>query len=440
MNQPITPAELYRGSWRQCLRLCIVSSILLSAAGLVLLPLRDEILDKLLGLFLPADWLASFRLANQTLFHQVGGVMLFQTVAIICFSAVSLLFFPFRDRISLHCEQQMIGQCERGPGLHRELWYEAGLVLIAFNVYSAVYLLAYFVGRPLFTYIDLLAFALLALFFVLDLLSPPHFRRSLNSVHVFKAFVRMPLQLCLFGLLFCTPIYALELLLGDLVHQQQDDVILGVALVVIIVVNCIVCTFALPLGTWLALSSMAQAPARSGSPARHRVFYVSQVMIAGLLLFFYASVVLVLLNKVPLKSASYDIQWLSLDYVSGSEGEPPRLRFDVRVVNHHPTLGLEVNDADLLLNLDGRYLGEAGLTIPYVAPQSAALVPVDLKLRVDLSEFAGIAWEELVGYFGGEPSTWRDQLQVRLDVSLPLGLKLPVYITQGYRHKFEDRR
>ena len=198
MNSSVSISALYRETWRDCLRLCVVASLVLSAAGLVLLPLRDEVLYELLGVFLPADWIASMQLANEALFHQIGGVLLFQTVAIVCFSAVSVLFFPFRDRISLKAEACLTGRRERGPGLHRELWYEAGLVLIAFNMYSCVYLLAYAVGEPLFAYIDLLAFTLLAAFFVLDLLSPPHFRRGLNCLQVIRAWPRLPLQLLLF--------------------------------------------------------------------------------------------------------------------------------------------------------------------------------------------------------------------------------------------------
>ena len=91
---------VYRATWPACLRLFVASSIVLSALGLILLPYRDEILDKVIGFFLPSDWLASFHMANSALFHQIGAVLLFQTVAIVCFSAVSVLFFPFRDRIS----------------------------------------------------------------------------------------------------------------------------------------------------------------------------------------------------------------------------------------------------------------------------------------------------------------------------------------------------
>ena len=134
--------HVYRATWPACLRLCIASAVVLSALGLLLVPFRDDVLDTALGLFIPADWLASFHMANEALFHQLGGVLLFQTVAVVCFSAVSLFFFPFKDRISAQAELLLTGQSVAGPGLGREHWLEAGLVLIAFNVYSRVYLLA----------------------------------------------------------------------------------------------------------------------------------------------------------------------------------------------------------------------------------------------------------------------------------------------------------
>ena len=143
-------SHVYRATWPACVRLCIVSSIVLSALGLILVPFRDEVLDTVAGMFLPSDWLASFHMANNALFHQIGGVLLFQTVAIVCFSAISLFFFPFRDRISILAETRLTGQAVNGPGLRQELWLEAGLIMIAFNVYSATYLLAYFIGQPLF--------------------------------------------------------------------------------------------------------------------------------------------------------------------------------------------------------------------------------------------------------------------------------------------------
>jgi hypothetical protein len=58
----------------------------------------------------------------------------------------------------------------------------------------------------------------------------------------------------------------------------------------------------------------------------------------------------------------------------GSVGNPPALRFDMQIFNHHESLGLEVENANLLVNLDGRYLGEAGLNIPYVAPNTAVIL------------------------------------------------------------------
>ena len=161
-----TLAQVYRATWTACLRLFIVSSVLLSTGALILLPYRDEILDVLVGFFLPGDWLASIHMANSALFHRVGSVLVFQTVAIVCFSVVSLLFFPFRDRISLQAERQLTGRAVTGPGLAYELWLEAGLVIIAFNAYSITYLLAYFVGQPLFAFIDELAFGLLTVFFI----------------------------------------------------------------------------------------------------------------------------------------------------------------------------------------------------------------------------------------------------------------------------------
>ncbi len=440
MNQIGSIAALYRSTWIDCLRLGLASSVILSAVGVLLLPLRDHLLDSLLGAFLPADWLTSIQMANEALFHQIGGVLLFQTVAIICFSAVSVLFFPFRDRISIKAEHYLKGESVSGQGLHRELWYEAGLLLIAFNMYSAVYLLAYVVGESVFAYIDLLAFALLTVFFVLDLLSPAHFRRGLNCLYVVAALKRLPLKMLLFGLIFCAPIYALELFLGELVYQQEDDLVLAVALVAIIVVNCAVCSFALPAGTWLALDAIEALPGKSDgrwAGAWHGVFFWVQLVFAAMLFLFYASVVGVVLSKVPLKTANYDIEWLTLEYEGGRGGAPPSLRFDILIENQHPSLGLQVEDADLLLNLEGRYLGEVGLNIPYVAPMSSALVPVELNLRVDFSEFAEVAWQELIAYFGGAPPRWREKLQARLDVQLPLGLKLPIYIPQGYPHDFE---
>lgn len=433
-------SHVYRATWPACLRLCIVSSIILSVLGLILVPFRDEILDTLVGFFLPSDWLASFHMANNALFHQLGGVLLFQTVAIICFSTVSVFFFPFRDRISILAETQLTGQSVKGPGLRRELWLEAGLVMIAFNVYSTIYLLAYFIGQPLFGYIDELAFCLLMLFFILDLISPPHFRRSLNSLHVLGALRRQPIRLLLFGLVFCSPIFALELFLGDLVYNQENNLVLSVALVAIIVLNCIVCVFALPMGTWLALDCIQHSDAVNNRRGiiGHKVFYASQLLAMFLLVLFYGSVIGVLSNKVPLKTADYDIQWMSLDYEQGVEGEPPSLMFDMQVFNRHESLGLEVDNANLLLNLDGRYLGEAGLHIPYVAPASVVVVPVELKLGLNFSELTGIVSEEFFSFFSGEPAAWRDKVQARLMVQLPLGLQLPIYLTEGYRHEFQE--
>jgi len=432
---------VYRATWPACLRLFVVSSVVLSALGLLLLPYRDEILDKVIGFFLPSDWLASFHMANSALFHQVGAVLLFQTVAIVCFSAVSVLFFPFRDRISSMAEIHVTGRAAPDPGLRQELWLEAGLVVIAFNVYSIIYLLAYFVGQPLFGYIDELAFSLLMLFFTLDLLSPTHFRRGLNSLYIFTALRQQPIKLLLFATVFCFPVFAMELFLGDLVYKQQDNLVLATALVAIIVLNCFVCVFALPMGTWLALQSVQQlASAGTGRQRRrwHKPFYVSQLVLMFALLLFYGSVVRVLSNKVPLKSAEYDIQWTTFDYQTGEDGGPPSLRFDVRIFNRHESLGLEVENATLLLNLDGRYLGEAGVNIPYVAPKQVVSVPVDFKLRLSISEMAGIAAQEFISAFTGEASAWRENIQARLMVQLPLGMQLPIYLTQGYRHEFQE--
>ena len=432
---------VYRATWPACLRLCIASSLVLSALGLILVPFRDDILDTVVGLFVPSDWLASFHMANNALFHQIGGALLFQTVAIVCFSAISLLFFPFRDQISIVAETQLTGQAVNGPGLGRELWLEAGLVMIAFNFYSATYLLAYFIGQPLFGYIDELAFVLLMLFFILDLLSPPHFRRNMNCLYVLRALRHQPIRLLLFGIMFCSPIFALELFLGDLVYNQENNLVLAVALVAIIVLNCIVYVFALPMGTWLALNSVQQHTIADSDRAGflpHKAFYGFQLIFMFLLLLLYGSVIGVLSNKVPLKLADYDIQWMTLDYQQGAQGNPPTLRFDVQIFNRHETLGLEVDNASLLVNLDGRYLGEAGLNIPYVAPNTAVDVPVELKLKLDFSELAGIASEELFSFFSGEQAAWRDKIQARLMVELPLGLQLPIYITEGYRHEFQE--
>ena len=432
-------SNVYRATWPACLRLCVVSSIVLSALGLILVPFRDEILDTVVGVFVPADWLASFHMANNALFHQIGGALLFQTVAIVCFSAISLFFFPFRDRISIVAETRLMGQSVNGPGLRQELWLEAGLVMIAFNVYSLTYLLAYFIGQPLFGYIDGLAFSLLMLFFIVDLLSPPHFRRKLNCLYVFRALRHQLVPLLLFGIIFCAPIFAMELFLGDLVYNQENDVVLALTLVVIIVLNCIVCVFALPMGTWLALNSIQRHTTLDNNRRqsfRHKAFYGSQLLFLFLLLLFYGSVVGVLSNKVPLKSADYDIQWMTMEYQQGTEGSPPILLFDMQIFNRHESLGLEVDHASLLVNLDGRYLGEAGLNIPYVAPNTAVSVPVGLKLKLDFSELAGIASEEFFSFFSGQETAWRDKIQARLMVQLPLGLQLPIYIPEGYRHEF----
>lgn len=435
-------SSVYRATWPACLRLCIVSSIVLSALGLILVPFREEILDTLVGLFLPGDWLASFHMANNALFEQLGGVLLFQTVAIVCFSSVSLFFFPFRDRISILAEKQLTGRSVDGQSLRRELWLEAGLVLIAFNVYSAAYLLAYFLGQPLFGYIDELAFGLLVLFFILDVLSPTYFRRNLNCLFVVRALFDKPLQLLLFGIVFCSPIFLLELFLGDLVFNQTNDFVLALALTAIIVLNCFVCVFALPMGTWLALKSVEHqqvvADVNRKGASRHKTFYGAQIVFSLGLLFFYGSVIGVLSNKVPLKTAQYDMQWTTMDYEGGEEGSPARLRFDMQIFNRHESLGLKVENANLLLNLDGRYLGEASLNIPYVAPNSAVLVPVELSLKLNFTELAGIASEEFFSFFKGEEAAWSDDIQARLMVQLPLGLQLPIYIPEGYRHEFRE--
>lgn len=434
---------VYRATWPACLRLCIVSSIVLSTLGLILVPFREQILDTLFGLFLPGDWLASFHMANNALSEKIGGVLLFQTVAIVCFSAVSLFFFPFRDRISVQAEIQLTGESVGGVSLPRELWFEAGLVIIAFNVYSASYLLAYFIGQPLFGYIDELAFVLLMLFFTMDMLSPTYFRRDRNCLFVLRAFRDRPLRLLLFAVFFCSPIFALELFLGDLIFNQTNDFILAAALIAIIVLNCIVCVFALPMGTWLALKGvdLQRKPvvaAHAAPAAWHKYFYGIQLSIMLALLLFYGSVVGVLSSKVPLKTADYDIQWTTVDYQGGGKGSPARLRFDMQISNRHESLGLEVENANLLLNLDGRYLGEASLNIPYVAAKTAITVPVDLSIKLNFSELADIASEEFFSFFKREKATWSDNIQARLMVQLPLGLQLPIYIPEGYRREFQE--
>ena len=437
-----TVSDLYRATWPACLRLFILSSTILTGLGLVLIPFRKEILDILMGVFLPGDWLASFQMANDALFYQLGSVLLFQTVAIACFSAVSIFFFPFRDQISLMAEQQLTGQIIEGRGLRRELVLEAGLVMIAFNAYSATYLLAYFIGQPLFGHIDKLAFLLLMSFFVLDLLSPPQFRRNLNCFHVLESFRHYPLQLLCFGIGFCSPIFALELFLGDLIIDQQNALILAAALIAIITLNCFVCVFALPMGTMLALKSLDKQPNQDVSVRRltgQRAFFGAQLALMLMLLLFYGSVVSVVSSKVPLKSADYDIQWRTIDYDTGKEGSPPTLRFDMTISNRHESLGLEVENAALLVNLEGRYLGEAGLNIPYVAPNTSIDVPVELKLKLDFSELAGIAFEEFFSFFSGERAAWRDKLQARLMVELPLGLQFPIYIPEGHRHQLQTQ-
>jgi hypothetical protein len=195
------------------------------------------------------------------------------------------------------------------------------------------------------------------------------------------------------------------------------------------------------MGTWLALHSMQGQVSADGDrfPARrHRVFYGFQVVFMLSLLAFYGSVIDILSSKVPLKSADYDIQWSTMDYQPGTAGSPPTLRFHMQIFNRHESLGLEVENANLLLNLEGRYLGEAGLNIPYVAPATSVVVPVELALKVDFYELAGIAAEELFSVFTGEEPAWRDKVQARLMVRLPLGLRLPLYISAGYRHEFQE--
>ena len=435
-------AAVYRAAWPECLRLCFISALILSALGLILVPYRDEILNLVVGLFFPADWLASFHMANRALFHQIGGVLLFQTVAMLCFSTISVFFFPLRDRISSLVETRLLGQPVKGPGLKKELWLEAGLVMIAVNVYSATYLLAYFVGQPLFAYIDELAFCLLMLFFVLDMLSLSYFRRNMNILYVLRALRDQPITLLLFGIVFCSPIFAAEIFLGDLVYNQDDNVVLAVAMVAITVLNCAVCVFALPMGAWLALGSLQRQLIVNddGPVARsHKNFFWGQLIFLCGLLLFYGSLIGVLSNKIPLKSADYAIEWMTLDYQSGTEDNFPSLRFDMQIFNRHETLGLEVDNAILLVNLNGRYLGEAGLTIPYVAPKTAVVVPVELQLHLDISELAGIAAEEFFSLFTGEEPPWLDTIQARLMVQLPLGLQLPIYITEGYRHPFQEK-
>jgi hypothetical protein len=195
------------------------------------------------------------------------------------------------------------------------------------------------------------------------------------------------------------------------------------------------------MGTWLAVNSL-QRHSSAGSNRQHFLrntgFFASQLIMMSLLLLFYGSVIGVLSSKVPLKSADYDIQWMTIDYQQGADGNPPSLLFDMQIFNRHESLGLEVENATLLVNLDGRYLGEAGLNIPYIAPSTTVEVPVELKLRLDFSELAGIAKEELFSLFSGEKAAWRDNIQARLMVQLPLGLQLPLYITEGYRHEFQE--
>jgi hypothetical protein len=433
---------IYRGTWPACLRLWLVSTITLSVLGLALVPYRGEILDSLLAIFFPRDWLSSFEMANAALFHSLGGVLLFQTVAIVCFSTISVLFFPFRDRISVLTEKLLRGEAAPGPGLPRELWLEAGLVLIAFNVYSAIYLLAYFIGQSLMVFIGELAFLLLLSFFILDLLSPVLFRRNLNCLYVLGAIRRQPLKIMSFGVVFCLPVFILELFLGGLVYKGESELLLAAALVAIIFINCTVCVFALPMGTWLALSSIQDGgfvAAGQRKLRQHRLFFLGQLIFTLFLALFYGSVVGVLSSKVPLKTADYDIQWRTMGYESGSGGEAPTLRFDMQVFNRHQSLGLEVDNANLLINLDGRYLGEAGLDIPYVAPKTSVVIPVKLQLALNFSELAGIASQELFSFFTGDKAAWRNKIQARLLVQLPLGLQFPVYLPEGYRQRLEIR-
>ncbi|MFK8050627.1 MAG: hypothetical protein AB8B81_19545, partial [Halioglobus sp.] len=153
-------------------------------------------------------------------------------------------------------------------------------------------------------------------------------------------------------------------------------------------------------------------------------------------LLFYGAVVGVLSSKVPLKTADYDIQWTTMEYQGGEAGSPARLRFDIRIFNRHESLGLEVENANLLLNLEGRYLGEASLNIPYVAPNTAVFVPVDLSIKLSFSELAGIASDEFFSFFRRGKATWKDNIQARLVVQLPLDLQLPIYIPEGYHREF----
>ncbi|MEM1154386.1 MAG: hypothetical protein AAGI44_09600, partial [Pseudomonadota bacterium] len=214
------------------------------------------------------------------------------------------------------------------------------------------------------------------------------------------------------------------------------------AVVGIIVINCLVCVFALPAGTWLALAIFEDLETADAPPSGrwgHKAQFGVQLLIASGLFLFYTAVITTLSTKVPLKTAEYEIQWLTMDYESGTDGGPPQLSFDVTITNRHPSLGLEVDKAELLVNLEGRYLGEAGLNIPYVAPNSSINVPVDLQLRLDMSELAGIAMEELTSYFTEQQPPWRSEIAARLTVRLPLGLDLPIYIPEGYRQEFQER-
>lgn len=438
-----TLGAVYRAAWPDCLRLCAISALVLCALGLILVPYREDILDLVFGLFLPGDWLASFHMANRALFHQIGGVVLFQGVAILCFSTISVFFFHFRDQISILSEIQLTGSTPKGPGLRRELWLEAGLLMVAFNFYSVGYLLAYFVGQPLFNYIDELAFGLLILFFILDVLCLSYFRRGMSCFHVIRAMCAQPLKLLMFGFIFCAPIFASELFLGDLVYNQDNNVVLAAAMVVIIVLNCIVCIFALPMGAWLAQSALQNTMAKNQTSQQvfsSKRFFLSQLICLCGLLLFYAAVIEVLSNKVPLKSAQYKIQWMTLDYRSNTENQPPSLLFDMQISNRHETLGLAVDNAVLLVNLDGRYLGEAGLTVPYISPNTTLTVPVELKLHLDIAELAGISSEEFFSLFTEDEAPWRTKVQARLMVQLPLGLQLPIYIPDGHRQTFKENQ
>ncbi|MFH1430800.1 MAG: hypothetical protein ABIG71_04795 [Candidatus Uhrbacteria bacterium] len=424
-------AKVYRSTAEPILRLFYASAVLITTIGLTMVLFRDELLEFVLSVLLPPSWIESLRMAHEALFHELGGAILFQVTTATCFSLISLFFFRAKEDISRRAETQITNAPVPSSSLKQELWHEAALVLLTVNVLSIVYLALYFSPESLRGPLTVISVLAVMILFALDMQSFVFFRRDMGVAVLALACVRRPIWTCTIGATLCGPILIAEWALNGALSSFESITVLTIRVVIIIVVNCAVCVLAIPAGTAAALHVLKRTPEPSPSTlVWQRRFRRSQYVIAAGLALFYFAVVGSMLKKVPLKTAVYEVELLSLRGKHLLSDEPPVIRCNVVIHNTHDFLALEVERASLVLDYDGQPLGQVSITVPQIPPRTSRRVPIEMVMDVPLGDALEISFRASLDRLLGQPTHWKQKTRLRMDVEVLFGITLPIYLTR----------